>query len=638
MQKKWFHLSVVLCVAALLAVFACSALAVPAAPGTGKTGEAGACRSHASHVLLTADQIGKTAAKRAKGPMKAPSLDPAVKDIPLAVIVIGFNNINYDASVDWADKIFTGGKSLSEYYADMSLGQFTFTPVFENSAYGVNGVTNTADAVNDGVIHVKLDRSHDDWTLEYGSDSRKDHNMNLSLLQAFDDALNKAAESIDFAAYDVDGSGSITTDELAIGFVVAGYEASYAESFTLPYNQYLWSFAWTYHEANEDYGFGLALPTPDGVTVDSFIAVSEMLEPGLTAPISVLAHELGHYLGLPDLYETEYNTAGEWGSYDVDVLSVMCGGAWGEDPDSDGYVPYSMDAWSRTVLGWAAPEVANTAGISYVGAQNYEAGYGATFVKIPTGNRGEYYLLENRQFTKWDAGLAESLGLDEGGIILWHVDDNVYDAYNAANAVNNADHRPAVMPLFPEYDRSGNVSFIGKNREVSTIEPFFSKTVWEGFADTLGDALDLPLYGTGDKADRRDGRTLSGVKVSFLDDSADQMRISLAPQDHKHIISVNALQPATCTEAGVGAYECAFCGLRYADESGTVQSDATFVIPALGHTAPNYKGQCDRCGEQLIAADQLCKYCGQYHTGVFGNLVAFFHRIFYFFAHLFGRM
>lgn len=37
-------------------------------------------------------------------------------------------------------------------------------------------------------------------------------------------------------------------------------------------------------------------------------------------------------------------------------------------------------------------------------------------------------------------------------------------------------------------------------------------------------------------------------------------------------------------------------------------------------------------------SDNLCKYCGEPHEGFFGKLVAFFHAIFYFFAHLFGKM
>ena len=37
------------------------------------------------------------------------------------------------------------------------------------------------------------------------------------------------------------------------------------------------------------------------------------------------------------------------------------------------------------------------------------------------------------------------------------------------------------------------------------------------------------------------------------------------------------------------------------------------------------------------SGDSACKWCGETHTGFWGGIVRFFHSIFYFFAHLFGR-
>ena len=100
----------------------------------------------------------------------------------------------------------------------------------------------------------------------------------------------------------------------------------------------------------------------------------------------------------------------------------------------------------------------------------------------------------------------------------------------------------------------------------------------------------------------------------------------------------------------MGAWECAFCGTRYADEQGSAKSDATVSIPALGHTAPDASGCCTRCGEQIEPSDEptdnpgaqeppgeVCKYCGKVHgTDMIGRLLKFFHSIIYFFSHLFG--
>ena len=623
-------------VAAALLLFAFTALAVPAAPGVHTDG--GACKSHVGE-LLTLSDISGTAAKRNSGPMRAPALDPAVNDIPLAVIVIGFSDRAYRADFDWAQNIFRSDRSLAEYYTDMSFGQFTFTPVQETSAYGVGGNTNAADAANDGVIHVTLPMEHDDWTFTYSAMSRKDIATNRTLQEALIAAIGAADAYADFAAYDVNEDGKITTDELAIGFVVAGYEASTSvEEFPNGKNLYLWSHAWTFSQAKETYSFTFPAPAADNVTVDSYIVISEQSDKEEPVSIGTLAHELGHYLGLPDLYDTDYNTTREWGDYAVSYLSLMDNGIYGTDPATGEESPYALDAWSRAILGWVEPEVAEAAGDYTLTAQNYTDDSGYSLLRIPTQNPGEYYLLENRGFAKWDAGLADVYGRDNGGVILWHIDDNVYDAYNPVNTVNNTDHRPAVMPLYAETASNGSFTFTGKNKTVDLNSAFFDKSVWNSKYTALGTALDLPLYGTGSNADLRSGRTLSGIRVTFLSDSADAMQVRVAPEGHVHNAVYREITAPTCTAAGTCYYECGLCGKRFTDASASVETTEPVAVAALGHTEPNAKGQCARCGAQLIAEEDLCPYCHTYHTGALGGFIAFLHKILYFFAHLFGQM
>ena len=373
------------------------------------------------------------------------------------------------------------------------------------------------------------------------------------------------------------------------------------------------------------------------MTVDSFIAISEQEDDGTQEPISTLAHELGHYLGLPDLYDTAYNTSLEWGKYDVSFLSVMAGGMYGTDPDTGKITPYSLDAWSRVILGWAEPEEA-AAGDYTLTAQNYTNDAGYTLLRVPTQNPGEYYLLENRGFAKWDAGLADEYDRDAGGIILWHIDDNVYDAYNPDNTVNNTDHRPAVMPLYAEKTSAGAYAFTGKNKTVDLTAAFFDKTEWNTRYAALGTALDLPIYGTDSNADLRSGRTNSGILLTFLSDGAASMKVRVSPDGHVHNPVQQVVTAPTCTAAGTGYYDCSLCGKRFTDATGTTETTGTVALPALGHTEPNAEGKCARCGAQLIAEENLCPYCHSYHSGPLGGFTAFVHKVLYFFAHLFGRM
>ena len=73
--------------------------------------------------------------------------------------------------------------------------------------------------------------------------------------------------------------------------------------------------------------------------------------------IGTLAHELGHYLGLPDMYDTGLGY-GSWSEYSTGYLSLMDSGSYGEDLDGN-YIPYSLDIWSRVRLGWIAPVTLN---------------------------------------------------------------------------------------------------------------------------------------------------------------------------------------------------------------------------------------------------------------------------------------
>ncbi|MFE9424088.1 immune inhibitor A domain-containing protein [Kitasatospora sp. NPDC006697] len=64
--------------------------------------------------------------------------------------------------------------------------------------------------------------------------------------------------------------------------------------------------------------------------------------------LGVFAHEYGHDLGLPDLYDTQGpndNSVGFW--------SLMSSGSWlGTGKDSIGDLPDDLDVWSKLQLGW----------------------------------------------------------------------------------------------------------------------------------------------------------------------------------------------------------------------------------------------------------------------------------------------
>ncbi|MED7953153.1 immune inhibitor A domain-containing protein [Streptomyces sp. BE303] len=88
--------------------------------------------------------------------------------------------------------------------------------------------------------------------------------------------------------------------------------------------------------------------------------------------LGVFAHEYGHDLGLPDLYDTSGsgidNSVGFW--------SLMSSGSWlGEGKDSIGDKPNDLDAWSKLKLGWLKFEKAKagTESTHHIGPAEYNS-------------------------------------------------------------------------------------------------------------------------------------------------------------------------------------------------------------------------------------------------------------------------
>ena len=125
-------------------------------------------------------------------------------------------------------------------------------------------------------------------------------------------------------------------------------------------------------------------------------------------------------------------------------------------------------------------------------------------------------------------------------------------------------------------------------------------------------------------------------------------------------VSADALQSAaTCTAPASYYYSCAVCGSVEGDDTHTFTSGAarghnwqetartaasctqagsvrytcthdethvfTEELPRLNHADNNGDGYCDGCGKDLQG--NRCPYCGQTHTGFWGLIVGFFHRI-----------
>jgi M6 family metalloprotease-like protein len=112
--------------------------------------------------------------------------------------------------------------------------------------------------------------------------------------------------------------------------------------------------------------------------------------------LGVTAHEYGHQLGLPDLYDT----TGEEGGYNQGVGSwdIMGQGVW----DFNGYVPAGPSAWSRMFLGVLAPQRVTGDATVTLAHLTRPIGFNPRAALIPV-TQSEYFLIENRdQDSNWN--------------------------------------------------------------------------------------------------------------------------------------------------------------------------------------------------------------------------------------------
>lgn len=169
--------------------------------------------------------------------------------------------------------------------------------------------------------------------------------------------------------------------------------------------------------------------TADGVKINSY-AIEPEVGGDLTGylgavsgpyppQVGVYAHEFGHVLGVPDLYDYGYDSEG------VGAYTIMAGGSWTRYPNSapySGNSPVYFDAWSKIYLGFAAPSATVTSGSQQFTLQ---PATGIVKLVVPGSNGSEYFLVENRQQTKGSYDLGLSRYGDVHGLAIYHVDENV---------------------------------------------------------------------------------------------------------------------------------------------------------------------------------------------------------------------
>ena len=124
--------------------------------------------------------------------------------------------------------------------------------------------------------------------------------------------------------------------------------------------------------------------------------------------IGTAVHEFGHALGLPDLYDTNYNDYGDGKCGGVYDFSPMCGGSY----NNSGRTPACFTIEERVMMGWAdGIEPMPTEGTITIPA----LATSNTAYKEETDNPDEYFVFECRDGRGWDSYVTT-------GMVVYHVD------------------------------------------------------------------------------------------------------------------------------------------------------------------------------------------------------------------------
>ena len=218
------------------------------------------------------------------------------------------------------------------------------------------------------------------------------------------DALAAADGLVNFGDFDTDNNGYVD----AITIIHSGYAA---ETGGAGYLGRIWSHRWSLWQAPGGQ-FTSADVNGNGVNVKVYdyhteAALWDTSGTGILR-VGVVAHETGHYFGLPDLYDTDGSSRGI-GSY------CLMANSWGFDGTQ--YHPPHPSAWCKSQLGWVTPTVINPGNYTAPQVQTTP-----TVFKITAGYpANEYLLVENRQKVGFENNMPQ------GGLAIWHIDENKAD-------------------------------------------------------------------------------------------------------------------------------------------------------------------------------------------------------------------
>ncbi|WP_432537434.1 immune inhibitor A domain-containing protein [Kineococcus arenarius] len=286
------------------------------------------------------------------------------------------------------------GDSFKGAYEEMSSGRYTVTGDVSDWVRVPHNEASYGETESQADMTRFIQDSADAWYAAEKAKGRTDAQVR-EYLASFDE----------WDRYDYDGDGDFDEPDGYIDHFQAVH-AGEDESAGAP-SWAIWAHRWAVGQA----GRGTTGPEFNrfgGVQIgDTGFWIRDYTTEPENGGVGVFAHEFGHDLGLPDLYDTSggENGTGFW--------TLMSSGSWlGHGGDAIGTTPNHMGAWEKLQLGWLDHEVARagTRSTHNLGpAEHATKRAQALVVELPDDAAGNsrFYIAENRQYLGYDSTLQK---------------------------------------------------------------------------------------------------------------------------------------------------------------------------------------------------------------------------------------
>lgn len=275
----------------------------------------------------------------------------------------------------------------------------------------------------------------------YGAEIGSEHDIRP--LEMITEACSLANNDINFANFDNDNNGYIDM----IHVVYAGRGESNGGG-----TNAIWPHSWTIPNS----------PNYDGVYAYKYSCSNELNSTNTVDGIGTICHEMGHVLGLPDFYDTDYEESGGEAVH-LSTWDLMASGNYNNFSKTPPY----LSALERQMLGWLNPIVLPINITESFSVHTLPAISDSNKAYKITLSENEFFMIEHRNKKKWDSYTPAK------GMLVFHGDNNLINPWitsgiNRIN-VNPNDRGYFIIPAYGNQVNSTATAFPGFYNQTSFI-------------------------------------------------------------------------------------------------------------------------------------------------------------------------